>query len=139
MIYYIGRYYNATTPEREWKMKTKHIKGDRWTFGDRGIFLRLFYKGESTPYGIHSMKNIDEKFEKPADERFISAGCGIVNEPMLDRLMAMMELSGDEGVTVITKYGIEQEDLIARMDPEQIEPQIPSWIAFLLSEEDEEE
>ena len=35
-VWYIGHYYNATTPAARWTVKSVDIKGDRTTFGTTG-------------------------------------------------------------------------------------------------------
>ena len=60
VVRYIGRVYNATTPEKYWVVKSTHIQGDRITFGKTGRFLRLYKDGDThTAYGIHPTANIE--------------------------------------------------------------------------------
>ena len=40
VVRYIGRTYDATTPEESWVAKSLHIKADRITFGPNGHFPR---------------------------------------------------------------------------------------------------
>ncbi|PIR52700.1 hypothetical protein COU76_05070 [Candidatus Peregrinibacteria bacterium CG10_big_fil_rev_8_21_14_0_10_49_10] len=102
-VWYIGRYYNAATPNWNWELKSESIKGDRVTFGPTGRFLRLYKDGDTrTPYGIHGHRDADEMME--SDERFRSMGCVIVKEDMLDLIEQTYELNG-ELLDVQTVYG----------------------------------
>lgn len=107
-VRYIGRSYNATTPVRNWQATSVDIKWDRTTFGERGIFLRLSYKDEETPYGIHSHKYVDVMMDR--FERYGSMGCIIVTDEMLDIILDTYELNG-EALAVRTVYGL-GEDVI---------------------------
>ncbi len=106
VVRYIGRTYDATTPISTWVIKEKEIKGDRITFGDRGIFLRLFdqsHQTESrTPYGIHSHRSITKMLK--LDDRFKSMGCVLVSDEVLDILMSIMKQS-EQGMPVLTTFG----------------------------------
>ena len=54
VVRYAGRRYLATTPVANWVVRETVIKGDRWTFGKTGRFVRMYKNGtEYTPYGIH--------------------------------------------------------------------------------------
>lgn len=103
-VYYIGRYYNATTPTRVWEGKELDSKWDRITFGESGRFLRLFYEGEDTAYGIHPYGYEDKMFAE--DSRYQSMGCVIVRERVMDVILKTWELN-DHNLSVITTYGIE--------------------------------
>lgn len=104
-VCYIGRCYNATTPEREWKIQSKDIKGDHITFGPSGRFLRLFYKDESTPYGFHEYGYEDRMFDD--QPRFKSMGCVIVKKTIMDLLDQTFAVN-EGNISVITKYGIDE-------------------------------
>lgn len=111
-VYYIGRGYNASTPNWNWEAKSLHIKGDRITFGPSGRFLRLYKDGEiNTAYGFHEYRTDEEMFgadEQPfeASERFKSMGCVIVKSEIMDLIVATWEANG-EVLPVQTVYGIE--------------------------------
>ena len=108
-VYYIGRYYKATTPEGEWTVKSRHIKADRMTFGPSGRFLRLYKDGETyTPYGIHEYGNESEMFL--SEGRFGSMGCVIVTEEIMDIIDETYTLTNGT-LEVVTKYGLHQTDL----------------------------
>ncbi|MBI5412673.1 L,D-transpeptidase [Candidatus Peregrinibacteria bacterium] len=98
-VWYIGRSYFAATPERTWEVESAETKGDRVTFGPAGTFLRLFYEGESTAYGIHSHKYVQEMFEK--GNRYQSMGCIIVKDNFLNLIHRTFELN-DNYLRVIT-------------------------------------
>lgn len=101
-VCYIGRCYNATTPERTWQVRGRDIKGDRITFGPSGRFLRFFRGDESSPYGIHEYAYEDRMF---TGDRYWSMGCVIVKKEVMDILDATF--ATNEGVIdVVTKYGI---------------------------------
>ena len=104
-VYYIGRSYNASTPNWNWTAKSMHIKGDRLTFGPSGRFLRLYKDGtDRTAYGFHEYGDEDEIFNG-LDTRFRSMGCIIVRKPIMDLLVQTFEQNGS--IEVITKHGIE--------------------------------
>lgn len=104
-VCYIGRCYNATTPQRTWEIRGKDIKGDHITFGPSGRFLRLFYKDESTPYGFHEYGYEDRMFDD--QPRFKSMGCIIVKRTVMDILDRTYAVN--EGrIPVVTQYGVEE-------------------------------
>lgn len=104
-VYYIGRSYNASTPNWNWTAKSMHIKGDRLTFGPSGRFLRLYRDGtDRTAYGFHEYGDEDEIFNG-MDTRFRSMGCIIVRAPMMDLLVQTFEQNGS--IEVISRNGIE--------------------------------
>ena len=112
-VYYIGRSYNASTPNWSWVAKSLHIKGDRVTFGPTGRFLRLYKDGEEhTAYGFHEYRTDEEMFENEdgslaaASERFRSMGCVIVKTAMMDLIVETWEQNGEQ-LEVITEHGIE--------------------------------
>jgi hypothetical protein len=102
-VCYIGRCYNATTPERTWQIQAKDIKGDHITFGPSGRFLRLFWKGESTPYGFHEYGYEDRMFDD--QPRFKSMGCIIVKKDIMDILDRTFAVNEGK-ISVITKFEI---------------------------------
>ena len=107
-VYYIGRYYNATTPTWNWVVKSKDIKGDRLTFGPSGRFLRMYKDGEErTAYGIHEYRHEKEMFEKRED-RFQSMGCVIVRKSHMNLIEKTYKLNKKEGLHVITRYGVKK-------------------------------
>ncbi len=104
VVRYIGRTYNATTPEATWVVKSRDTKGDRTTFGKTGSFLRLYKNGEeSTPYGIHGNRYSERMLAQ--DVRYESMGCVIVSEEILHILENTYEQNG-QSLTVITSYGL---------------------------------
>ena len=105
VVRYIGRTYDARTPERSWIAQTPvEIKGDRVTFGKDGRFLRLSYKDERTPYGIHPHRYNDRMLAQ--DERFESMGCIIVSDAMMATIEQTFTLNGNR-LEVVTSYGLE--------------------------------
>jgi hypothetical protein len=111
VVRYIGRTYDATTPEASWTAKSLQVKGDRITFGKSGKFLRLFKDGEErTPYGIHDHAYSARMLSQ--DERFESMGCIIVSTDMFETLQKIFELNG-ESLSVVTKRNITDGDLFA--------------------------
>ncbi len=112
-VYYIGRSYNASTPNWNWVAKSSHIKGDRVTFGPTGRFLRLYKDGvDHTAYGFHEYRTDEEMFEDadgnlaPASERYRSMGCVIVKTAMMDLIMETWEINGGL-LNVTTQYGVD--------------------------------
>ncbi len=104
-VYYIGRSYNASTPNWNWSINSMHVKGDRLTFGPSGRFLRLYRDGsEHTAYGFHEYGQEDEIFDG-MDTRFRSMGCIIVKIPIMDLLVNTFEENGS--IEVISQHGID--------------------------------
>jgi len=104
-VCYIGRCYNARTPERTWQVQAKDIKGDHITFGPSGRFLRLFWKDESTPYGFHEYGYEERMFDD--QPRFKSMGCIIVKKDVMDLLDRTYAVNEGK-VDVVTKFGVEE-------------------------------
>lgn len=103
-VCYIGRCYNAATPNWTWEALSKEIKGDRVTFGPTGRFIRLFKDGsENTAYGIHEYKYEDKIFSE--NNRFGSMGCIIVQKPIMDLMERTFDLN-EGALPVVTQYGI---------------------------------
>src|SRR3989338_9576153 len=77
IVRYIDMTYNAATPDWNWVMKSRHIKGDHITYGPTGRFLRLYKDGtEYTHYGIHAHRSEMRMFGE--ESRYQSMGCIIV-------------------------------------------------------------
>ena len=93
-VSYIGRYYYAATPLRDWVVKSKEIKGDRVTFAASGRFLRLYVDGKGTPYGIHGYKYFETTVAK--NIKYISYGCLLVGDEVLDVIIKSFEANGGE-------------------------------------------
>lgn len=111
VVTYIGRTYNAETPNWHWVVKSRHIKGDHTTFGPTGRFLRLYRDGEEyTAYGIHEHRSEVRMFGEK--DRYQSMGCVIVQRSVLDIIEATYALNG-ELLEVVTQKGI-GPDSIAR-------------------------
>ena len=105
-VYYIGRSYNATTPNWAWRVGDMEIKGDRVTFGADGRFLRMFKDDkEYTAYGIHEHRDGVEMLERTSMERFRSMGCIIVHRDIMDILVKTYERNG--GIDILTQHGID--------------------------------
>lgn len=107
-LHYIGRTYWGATPERDWVVQSKEIKGDRWTFGPTGRFLRLYWDDEDTAYGIHEHKAEDVMFAR--DIRYQSMGCVIVTSRTLDLIEKTYDINEVHGLPVYTRYGIEDDE-----------------------------
>ncbi len=105
VVRYIGRTYNAKTPDRRWTAKSNEVKGDRFTFGISGRFLRLYDEDGKTPYGIHPYKFEDKMFSE--EGRFGSMGCIIVREATMDILVKTFDLNGGS-LAVTTTFGLDQ-------------------------------
>lgn len=121
-VSYIGRYYNAATPNQDWVAKSMHIKGDRLTFGPSGRFLRLYKDGEEhTAYGFHEYGQEEEIFTG-MDTRFRSMGCIIVRVPIMNLLVNTWEING-EYLPLRTVYGIDQltDQMIAFEENNEVE------------------
>jgi hypothetical protein len=111
-VYYIGRGYNAATPNWDWEAKSKDIKGDRITFGPTGRFVRLYEDGEETAYGIHEHRSEEVMFAR--DIRYQSMGCIIVRTAMMDIVERTFDVNAESGgFAVITRYGVEDAVKIA--------------------------
>lgn len=95
-VYYLGRYYFAATPVASWTVNSSHIQPDRYTFGPKGKFLRLYKDGDQyTSYGIHTHKYIDYMLDSPAASRYRSMGCILVSDKMMEVLMDTFENNGN--------------------------------------------
>lgn len=111
-VYYIGRSYNASTPNWDWEAQTLHHKWDKVTFGPSGRFLRLYKDGEiNTAYGFHEYRTDEEMFGTPEEpfadtERYKSMGCVILTAEMMDLVVATWEVNG-QLLPVKTVHGIE--------------------------------
>jgi hypothetical protein len=106
VVRYIGRTYNARTPNLSWSILDKEVKGDRTTFGKEGLFLRLFDEDGRTAYGIHSHRSIDSMLSEK--ERYRSMGCILVSQTMLDIIEATFEGSSRK-LDVLTINGFGDE------------------------------
>ena len=107
-VYYMKKKYLATTPVGYWAAKSTTIQTDRRTFGKTGMFLRLYWDGETrTSYGIHSVSNIEELLGK--DDRFASMGCLLVYDDTLNIIKKAYDLNGGT-LEVFTMYGIDEEE-----------------------------
>lgn len=116
VVHYIGMTYNAATPDGNWVMKSRHIKGDHITYGPTGRFLRLYKDGtEYTHYGIHEHRSETRMFGEKS--RYQSMGCIIVQSEVLDVIEATYEMNG-EMMDVVTKKGIGPE-VIAKETTEE--------------------
>lgn len=105
-VSYIGRYYNASTPNWSWEAKSLDVKGDRITFGPSGRFLRLYKDGQRTAYGLHEHRDEEEMFALEASKRFRSFGCIIVTKDMMDLLVNTFLHNGGS-LDVISQHGVE--------------------------------
>lgn len=105
IVNYIGLRYWAETPEHEWTVKQKFVKEDRVTFGQRGLFLRLYLDNKFTHYGIHAYKYADSLLSLDDDERYQSMGCILVSEDVLTIIEEVFEANEEEGMRVLTYRG----------------------------------
>ena len=107
VVHYIGKTYNATTPNWHWVVKTDHILSDRITFGPTGRFLRMYKDGKSyTSYGIHEHR--DEEYMFALDPRYESMGCVIVQTAIMDLIEDTYRRNGKTLDVVTTeKFAIE--------------------------------
>lgn len=103
VVRYIGRIYNARTPNTSWAVLDKEVKGDRTTFGKEGLFLRLFDEDGETAYGIHSHRSIDAMLA--GQDRYRSMGCILVSQTVLDNIEATFEGNGRR-LDVLTVDGL---------------------------------
>lgn len=93
-VRYVGKTYYAATPIANWVIKDTNGKSG---FGKTGLFMRLFWNGKDrTSYGIHSFSNIDDMLSKDPGERYMSMGCILVSEEMLQLLKTVYETNGNE-------------------------------------------
>lgn len=102
VVRYIGRTYNAKTPNTRWTVLDKEVKSDRTTFGPQGLFLRLFDENGKTAYGIHSHRSIEMMLA--GEDRYRSMGCVLVSQVVLDNIEATFEGNGRK-LDVITIAG----------------------------------
>ena len=122
VVRYIGRTYNAATPNKHWTAKSVDVKGRSMTFGETGTFVRLYDDdGEQTAYGIHSHLT----FQKMLDEgdRYRSMGCILVSEDVLKLVTKTFELNGgslDVTTTDRVQLPERKHDLATK----------PAWLGF---------
>jgi hypothetical protein len=106
IVNYIGRTYDATTPDSYWIAKSSEVQGDKITFGPTGRFLRLYDEGaDRTAYGIHATANIKDILASA--DRYKSYGCVLVDDSVMDILIETFELNGNM-LEVVTTTGIEK-------------------------------
>lgn len=107
-VWYIGRTYDAATPNRSWMALSKETKGDRITFGKLGTFFRLFKYGsaEETSYGIHAHTYGDAMLRRT--DRYRSMGCIIVSDFVLSVIASTYARSGNV-LPVTTVYGLNSD------------------------------
>lgn len=108
IVRYIGRTYNAATPNRHWISLSKEIKDDRTTFGKDGVFFRLSYKDEGTSYGIHSHAAWEAMLGHQM--RYRSMGCIIVSPSVLDIVGETFSLNND-ALQVVTVDGFDDDGI----------------------------
>lgn len=95
VVRYAGRRYLAITPVANWVVRETVIKGDRWTFGKTGRFIRMYKNGVTyTPYGIHPFGREDAMFR--VSGRYGSMGCIILREAMIDVIQETIRVNGGE-------------------------------------------
>ncbi len=99
-VYYIGKYYYAATPAKEWYIRSKNIQSDRITYAQSGEFLRLYHQGERTHYGFHGHRDAEVMMTDDLG-RFRSMGCVIVRDDILD-LLEEEYLVNDQNLKVVT-------------------------------------
>lgn len=104
VVRYIGRTYNAATPEKAWTVKSVDVKGRSMTFGETGTFMRLYDEDGHTAYGIHSHLTFKKMLAE--GDRYRSMGCVLVNEDILKMLVKTYELNGST-LDVATAFGVE--------------------------------
>ena len=103
MVHYVGNTYFAATPIKKWNVTDKEVQTDRFTFGPRGLFLRM----NNSHYGIHPTKYGDDLLSKMPEDRFRSFGCIVVSEGMFDMIASTYEENGNE-LAVTTVYGFKE-------------------------------
>lgn len=121
VVHYIGRTYNAATPEKNWVVKSVDVKGRSMTFGETGTFMRLYDEDGQTAYGIHSHLTFQKMLAE--GDRYRSMGCILVSEDVLKMLVATYHANGDV-LEVATAHGIA---------PQEEKPDVatkPSWLGF---------
>lgn len=107
-VCYAGRCYFAATPEREWYVTEKNIQPNRYTFGPTGEFLRLYFEGNRTLYGIHSHKYYQNMLDD--GNVFRSMGCILVSDEVLDVIEESFR-ANDNNLRVITKQNVVLSEL----------------------------
>jgi len=96
------------TPEEHWVILSKHVKGNHFTFGRTGEFLRMYRvkdgeKPKRTAYGIHNYALFDEKVAD--DTKFLSLGCVLVSEDVLNIVEESWLVNG-RAMDIYTKHGV---------------------------------
>lgn len=122
VVHYIGRTYNAATPNKHWTSKSIDIKGRSMTFGETGTFIRLYDEnGKGTPYGIHSHLAFQTMLD--SGDRYRSMGCVLVSEDVLKLIVQTFDRNGGS-LEIVTTYGIDVPEPIADIDTK------PGWLGF---------
>lgn len=93
-VSYLGMHYFAGTPKQKWVVKEMSIQSDRYTFGEEGKFFRMYSNDKRTRYGIHTIANAEEIFER--EKRYASMGCTLVTEEILNIIEKTFEVNGGE-------------------------------------------
>lgn len=123
VVWYIGRRYNAATPEKSWNIYSVDVKGRSMTFGETGTFMRLYNGDEQTPYGIHSHLTFRKMLAE--GDRYRSMGCVLVDEDVLKLLVKTFELNGNK-LAVETKFGDLDLPALAKSSLDEK----PSWLGL---------
>ena len=105
VVNYGSKTYDASTPSRNWIVKSTTIQTDKIDFGKSGMFLRLYSNGtDRTSYGIHATENIDWLLKQ--DDRYKSFGCVLVSNEVLEALLQTYTLNKGE-LEVATVDGLD--------------------------------
>ena len=122
VVRYIGRTYNAATPNQHWTAKSVDVKGRSMTFGETGTFVRLYEDdGEQTAYGIHSHLTFKKMLAE--GDRYRSMGCILVDEDVLRLIVETFDLSGgklDVTTTATAELPQPKPDVSAK----------PAWLGY---------
>jgi hypothetical protein len=121
VVRYIGRTYNAATPEHVWTVQSVDVKGRSMTFGETGTFMRLYDEDGQTPYGIHSHLTFKKMLAE--GDRYRSMGCVLVDEDILKMLVKTYELNGNT-LDVATAFGV------TLPEPKPDVATKPAWLGY---------
>lgn len=121
VVRYIGRTYNAATPEQAWTVKSVDVKGRSMTFGETGTFMRLYDENGQTAYGIHSHLTFKKMLSE--GDRYRSMGCVLVDEDILKMLVKTYELNGST-LDVATAFGV------TLPEPKPDVATKPAWLGY---------
>lgn len=103
------------TPVKDWVVLEKSVKSDRITFGKTGEFFRMYLNegATRTAYGIHGYGFFEDEISNA--RKFLSLGCVLVSDNVLDLLEESFNLNG-ASLSISTRASIDiEKHFLSRM------------------------